>query len=829
VRSDLPSGTVTFLFTDIEGSTRLLEELGAERYADALAEHRRIVRTSCAQRDGVEVDTQGDAFFFAFPTAPGAVGAAQAIVDGLSAGAIRLRMGLHTGTPLLTAEGYVGPDVHRAARIAASGHGGQVLASSATAALLDADGLVDLGEHRFKDLSAPERVYQLGDGEFAPLKSLYRTNLPTLATSFLGRRRELEEVVALLRRADLRLLTLTGPGGTGKTRLGLHAAGEAAEAFPDGVWWVPLAPLRDTRRLVPSIAQILQVEELPGRTLGELLAERLTGKRSLLLLDNAEHLLPEIAGEIALLRDIAGPTLLVTSRERLQLQGEHLYAVPPLEEHDGVDLFVARARALGVEVEPSATVEEVCTRLDRLPLALELAAARARVFSPDQLLERLSERLDLLRGGRDADPRQQTLRATIEWSHDLLDAGEQAVFRRFAVFAGGATYEALEAVCGAGSETVQSLVDKSLLRRLEREPPRFVMLETIRELAAEHLASADEVEDLRRAHAEHYLDVARASNMDAEAVGPQRHDLVIPEGDNMRAALSWALEAGERELGLELVVALENYWATSATEEGLEWATRFLDLDADAAERVVARALRVKGGMSNGLGLLDESEKAWERSLEILQRVGDERGVAVILHRFSNTAIRRGDVARAREFAEASLAGHRRAGGFPKGEAQALGSLAWVARRDGELERTLELLHESCMLCEEVGFRWWLAGMLANAAAVLGELGRLNEARDRAREALAISQAIRDRRGIVSELRLLGEIAADAGEPRLAGALWGAVDAENERAPVGGWIHDWWGEAWRARQSDDQEISRGREEGRALELDAAVALALGDA
>jgi predicted ATPase/class 3 adenylate cyclase len=828
VRSDLPSGTVTFLFTDIEGSTRLLEELGAERYAEALAEHRGVVRTSCADEDGVEVDTQGDAFFFAFPTAPGAVEAAQAIVDGLSAGPIRLRMGLHTGTPLLTNEGYVGPDVHRAARIAASGHGGQVLASSATAALLDADGLVDLGEHRFKDLSAPERVYQLGDGEFAPLKSLYRTNLPTLATSFLGRRRELEEVVALLRRADLRLLTLTGPGGTGKTRLALHAAGEAADGYPDGVWWVPLAPLRDTRRLVPSIAQILQVEELPGRMLGELLAERLTGKRSLLLLDNAEHLLPEVAGEIALLRDVAGPTLLVTSRERLQLQGEHLYAVPPLEEHDGVDLFVARARALGVEVEPSSTVEEVCTRLDRLPLALELAAARARVFSPEQLLERLSERLDLLRGGRDADPRQQTLRATIEWSHDLLGAEEQAVFRRFAVFAGGATYEALEAVCGARSDTVQSLVDKSLLRRLEREPPRFVMLETIRELAAEHLGSAGEAEDVRRAHAEHYLDVAQASNMDAEAVGPQRHDLVIPEGDNMRAALSWALEAGERELGLELVVSLENYWATSAVEEGLGWADRFLALEGNAGERVVARVLRVKGGMHNGLGQLAESEEAWEPSLEILRRIGDERGVAVMLHRFSNTAMRRGDVARVRELAEASLEGHRQTGGFPKGEAQALGSLAWVARQDGDLERALELLHESCLLCEEAGFRWWLAGMLANAGAVLRELDRVDEARERVRVALAISHAMHDRRGIVYELRLLAGIEGDAGEPWLAGALGGAADAESERAPIGRWVHDWSIEPPRTPEGDP-ELARGREEGRALELDAAVAVALGDA
>ncbi len=437
VRTDLPSGTVTFLFTDVEGSTRLLHELGADAYAEALAEHRRAIRDACVAAGGVEVDTQGDAFFFAFPTAPGAILAVSAMTEALEQGPIRVRAGLHTGTPLLAEEGYVGDDVHRAARIAAAGHGGQVLVSSSTASLLGLE-LTDLGEHRFKDLGAPERVYQLGEDTFPPLKSLYRTNLPVAATSFLGREREVAEISDLLR-DGARLLTLTGPGGTGKTRLAIHSAAEAAESFPDGLWWVPLSSLRDAHLLVSSLAQTLAVEEQAGQDLSAGVEARLAGRKALLILDNAEHLMPEVATGIAALRDIEGPTLLVTSRERLQLQGEHMYSVPSLADRDGIDLFVTRARAMSSAVERSDAVAELCSRLDNLPLAIELAAARTVVFSPEQLVERLSQRLDLLKAGRDADPRQQTLRATIEWSYDLLDSEEQRLFRALSVFTGGCT------------------------------------------------------------------------------------------------------------------------------------------------------------------------------------------------------------------------------------------------------------------------------------------------------------------------------------------------------------------------------------------------------
>jgi hypothetical protein len=411
---ELPRGTVTFLFTDIEGSTRLLHELGAERYATALGEHRQVVRKAYAQQEGVEVDTTGDAFFVAFPTAPGALAAAREAQERLS---IPVRMAIHTGTPLLTGEGYVGEDVHRAARIAAAGHGGQVLVSAATAALVRDDGLRDLGEHRLKDLSAPERIYQLGGGDFPPLKTLYRTNLPVPATQFLGRDDELAEVHELLASDEIRLLTLTGPGGSGKTRLALQAAGIAADAYPDGAWWVPLAPVSDADEVMPAAARELG----GGGPLDQLVGER----RLLLVLDNFEHVVGAAPEVSRLLSECPHADVLVTSRERLRVQGEQVFPVPVLERAESRELFSARARAVQPAFAPDEHLDELCGRLDDLPLALELAAARTALLTTEQLLERLGSRLDLLRGGRDAEVRQRTLRATIEWSYELLTPEEQ--------------------------------------------------------------------------------------------------------------------------------------------------------------------------------------------------------------------------------------------------------------------------------------------------------------------------------------------------------------------------------------------------------------------
>ena len=582
MRRDLPSGTVTFLFTDVEGSTRLLHELGAEGYSEALAEHRRLIREACAAEGGVEVDTQGDAFFFAFPTAPGALTAANAFTETLASGPIQVRVGLHTGTPLLTDEGYVGADVHRAARIAAAGHGAQILVSSSTAGLVELE-LTDLGEHRFKDLSAPERIHQLGDGDFPALRSLYRTNLPVPATAFLGRERELADVVELLARADVRLLTLTGPGGTGKTRLALQAAAEAADGYPDGVFWVPLASLRDPTLILPAVAQALEIKEEPGTPLVATLTHGVASKRSLLVLDNVEHLLPAGLDELATLSAIAGPVLLLTSRERLQLHGEQLYPVPTLEEHEGVALFLVRARGLDPAFTDDGGVAELCTRLDNLPLAIELAAARTGLFTPEQLLGRLADRLDLLKAVRAADPRQQTLRATIEWSHELLQRQEQRLFQRLSVFADGCTFEAAGEVCGADPDALQSLLDKSLIRRRPSEAgPRYWMLETIREFAAERLEQAGDLGVVRDRHAEWMASGAFALRFQVRDYDDAAFAVLRMEHANVRAALTWALETGHADWARQILEGLWFFWIISGrASEGDEWASRVVSVSSE--------------------------------------------------------------------------------------------------------------------------------------------------------------------------------------------------------------------------------------------------------
>jgi predicted ATPase/class 3 adenylate cyclase len=559
----LPTGTVTFLFTDVEGSTRLLHEIGAKAYAAALAEHRDILRETFTAHGGVEVDTQGDAFFVAFPTAPGAVEATAEACARLREGPIRIRAGIHTGTPLLTDAGYVGVDVHRAARIAAAGTGGQVLVSAATASLVDAGELRDLGEHRLKDLSAPERIFQLGKGDFPPLRSLYRTNLPVPSTPFVGRERELEAVMTLLSHPDVRLLTLTGPGGTGKTRLALQAAGLSADDYPDGVWWVALASLRDPQLVLEAAAQAVGGEEGLAASIGS--------KHLLLLFDNFEHVLEAAGGLAELLESCAGVSLLVTSREPLHLSGEHEYPVPPFAPDEGIGFFVARAHAHDPDVEPSAAVGDICRRLDDLPLALELAAARVKSLTPEQILQRLDARLPLLTGGaRDLPERQRTLAATIAWSYELLSDSERRLFAGLSVFSGGCTLEAAEAICSADLDDLQSIVDKSLVRHTGE---RFWMLETIREYAAERLRESGRETPLQRAHAEYFVEFAEEADRQIE--GPAEADAIARlsgEQPNFRKALQWAADGDENELVLRLAAALALFWQIRGlTAEGRRW------------------------------------------------------------------------------------------------------------------------------------------------------------------------------------------------------------------------------------------------------------------
>jgi predicted ATPase/class 3 adenylate cyclase len=822
VRRDLPSGTVTFLFTDVEGSTRLLHELGAEGYGQALAEHRRVLREAFAAQGGLEVDTQGDAFFVAFPTGPGALGAAAEWIDGLAAGPIRVRIGIHTGTPHVTDEGYVGVDVHRAARIAAAGHGGQVLVSASTAALVGADELRDLGEHRLKDLSAPERIYQIGDDDFPALKSLYRTNLPIPATPFLGRERELTKVVGLLSGEDVRLLTLTGPGGTGKTRLGLQAAAEASERYPDGIFWVPLAPLRDPELVLATAGQALGARD--G------LADHITDKSLLLLLDNFEHVVDAAPGLADLLAACPNLHLLVTSRDLLRLPGEQAYPVPPLEPPDGTELFLTRARAADPGFVSSDVVPELCAELEHLPLALELAAARIRVLSPEQLLERLSSRLDLLRAGRGVDPRQQTLRATIEWSYELLDGDERRLFARLAVFRGGCTLESAEDVCGADLDTLQSLVDKSLVR--VREGGRFWMLETIREYAHELLEGGGEGEAVRRRHADHYLalaELAYAERFDRGLTWVRRLE---PEHDNLRAALDHLLDR-DPLCHLQLVGALGWFWL--ARSHFAEGSRRLEDgLASPAAEgRLTARALTYLGAIDATRGRSATALSRLERATELWHTVGDETELAAARDELGWALFEGGeDELRALELFQQNLE-HARRLGHHELVSRSLAGVCQMLVVTGQFERAEPLaleLYASMRDSEDVVYMCAADHYLADCAMhrrdyTLAERHRLGALETALTSETVMQQAI--------EIQGLALTAAGLGRDEEALRLEGAVDAKYAELGAAGLALLPFYATWRERDLGAARARLGEprataafDEGRAMTWDQAIELAL---
>ncbi len=811
---ELPTGTVTFLFTDVEGSTRLLDELGAERYVQALAEHRRVLREAFAGHGGVEVDTQGDAFFVAFRSADAALAAAQELQRAPGDGRVRVRVGLHTGTPLVTGEGYVGMDVHRGARIAAAGHGGQVLVSETTRAALTVTGTVkelrDLGEQRLKDLGAPIRIYQLGPGDFPPLKVLYRSTLPVQPSPLVGRERELAQAGALLR--DHRLVTLTGPGGSGKTRLALQLAAEAPDDFPDGVHWVPLAALRDPELVVVAVEQALGVTSP---------AEYIGAKRMLLLLDNFEQVVDGAPSLAALLAGCPNLKLLVTTRALLRIAGECDYPVPPLADAEAIALFRERA-ALS---EPEDAVAGICRRLDGLPLAIELAAARTRLMTPDELLSRLEQALPVLTGGaRDAPERQRTLRATIEWSYDLLSERGQQLFRRLAVFAGSWSLASAEGVCEADVDTLGSLVEQSLVRRWEGG--RLGMLETIREFAADELARAGERDDLRRRHAEHFLGLIEPMDVSVHSDDDQRLRFGRLEHDNVRAALTWSLETGRVDLGLRLAVALEPFWAV-APFEGMRWFEELLQAAPDAPLDLRARALRGYGGAANPAGDDELAERLYQESYDAFTAVGDEAGAVHLLMRLGHSALYRGDTLRARDLAKRSLAGAR-AHGDRKTESQSLGLLGDLEYSDGRRERGMQLIEQSAVLAGEEDFSWWRTAMLGKLVDRSLELGRLEQAAGYGREALVLASANDDRQRILRGLARLARIHADQGAFERAGRLWGAVEAEEQRGPLGAWGVERERFAAPVLVHEGAEFELGREQGRGLSLEDVVAEALAE-
>ena len=569
-------------------------------------------------------------FLVAFPAAGEAVAAACEAQQGLASvewpheGGLRVRMGVHTGEPLPVTPKYVGMDVHRAARIMAAAHGGQVLVSETTAALLDGVPLRDLGPQRLKDMLQPIRLYQLEieglPAEFPPLRSLHQTNLPLAAWPLLGRARELEEIRDLVA-ADARLVTLTGAGGSGKTRLALQAAAELSDQFADGVFFVGLAPLRETDAVRAAVAEAvgLQADDDVVAWLGT--------RRVLLVLDNLEHLdaVETVVSELL----VGEVVVLATSRAPLHLRAERELPVEPLPEEAAVELFVSRAAAAGQRVEADETVAEVCRRLDNLPLALELAAARAKLLSPAALLERLDAALPLLSGGaRDLPERQRTLRATIEWSHELLDDDGKAAFRRLSVFRGSFTLDAAEAITGADLEQVAALLDQSLLKPMG--DARFFMLETLREYAREQLDEAGETGEYRRRQAGWYL--TRLEHDELELWGSQRGELIawyVTEEDNVRAMLD-RLTADSPTEAAQAMHLLNRYWgAHGAYSEARERLSALLLID-DLPNEQRARLLTGLAEVESRVGDIDAQEAAAGEALRLAAAGSEARAIALL-------------------------------------------------------------------------------------------------------------------------------------------------------------------------------------------------------
>jgi len=760
MRSDFPSGTVTFLFTDVEGSTTLLHELGAETYAEALAEHRRIVREACAAESGVEVDTQGDAFFFAFHTANGAVASAKAITEALAVGPMYVRIGLHTGTPHLTSEGYVGEDTHLGARIGASGHGGQILLSGATRALIDGE-LTDLGEHGLKDFAEPIKIFQLGRERFPPLKTISHTNLPRPASVFVGRKRETQEVVSLLS-GSARFLTLTGAGGSGKTRLAIEAASELVPAFGAGVFWVGLATLRD-----PALVTETITETLGAKTS---LHEHIGDRELLLLIDNLEHVV-EVAPDLASLAEkCRNLRLLVTSREVLRVRGEVEYAVPALTDADAVSFFCLRAR-----LEPDDAIAELCERLDNLPLALELAAARTAVLSPRQILDRLSARLDLLKGGRDVDARQLTLRATVDWSHDLLSAEEQALFRRLSVFVGGCTIEAAEAVAAADIDALQALVDRSLLRHSDE---RFWMLETIRQYGVEKLEAGGEAEELRQRHGSYFLALAETAEPAILGISPREWlDRLQAEHDNLRAALDWLETRGDIERALALGGAIWEFWCLRGHyKEGWRRLDHLLNVD----ERLTtsrAKALVGATHLAGNAGVpADEEEQRAEQALEANRELQDPWGIAYSEFQLAGVLAFKEDFAAAVPLAEASVKKLRELGDQHHA-LQAAERLAWWRLQTGRVDDAKDAYAKLLQDARAAGDAQIEARALTMFALWASDEGRHREALELLQQVYGLDTDMGDPNEIVMDVVLIARAVAWAGKAEPAALLLAGAEA----------------------------------------------------
>jgi predicted ATPase/class 3 adenylate cyclase/Tfp pilus assembly protein PilF len=798
---NLPSGTVTFLFTDIEGSTKLWEE-HPDAMRSIIARHDALLTHAIVSNNGVVFKTLGDAFYAAFSTAPDALHAARDAQYALHAEpwqnglVLRVRMALHTGEAEMRDGDYFGQSLNRVARLLAVGHGGQILLSQTTHDALPSDTpLADKGSHRLKDLLQPEHIYQLIDSnlpsDFPPLRSLHNTNLPIQSTSFIGREREIQEVKHLL--STSRLLTLTGTGGCGKTRLALQAAADAVEEFSDGVWLVELAALSDPALVIPTVAHALGIRDEAGRSLTETLIKYLQSKVMLLILDNCEHLIEACAKLVTdLLRSCPQVKIVVTSREPLNVPGEHPWRVPSLftpdpdtlpgkesdlsallMEYDAPRLFVERAtvhrRDFLLTRSNVPAVARLCHQLDGIPLAIELAAARVRSLSVDEINSRLDHRFRLLTGGsRTALPRQQTLRALIDWSYDLLHSQEQTLLQCLSVFAGGWTLVAAEQICSGEEiedwevlDLLTSLNDKSMVVAEPRDgATRYRLLETVRQYARERLSERGEEERCRDRHLSYFT--ALGEEAEPHLIGEAQQEWLERlegEHDNLQAALQWA-EDHAPERGLRLADAIWRFWYVRGHfAEGREHLEKLLQAT-EPYGRTSSRAdaLTAAGVMAYCQGEYAVSRAFFEDGLAIRRELHDRTGIAALLNNLGNVAYDQADYSTAQSLFEESLT-LRRELGERRGIAATLNNLGNVANEQGSYSSARTLFEESLTIKRELGDRWGMANSLSNLGLVAYHQGDYAAAGAYFEESLTLRREVGDRGGIAISLNNLGNVA----------------------------------------------------------------------
>jgi predicted ATPase/class 3 adenylate cyclase len=909
--SPLPTGTVTLLFTDIEGSTAHWEEQRAAMPA-VLRRHDELLRTAIEARGGYVFKTVGDAFCAAFWRASDAIAAAAdaqralAGEDWSAVGGLAVRMALHSGATDERDGDYFGPAVNRVARLLAVAHGGQVVVSNATAVLLHSAmpeqvELRDLGEHRLKDLVEPEHVWQLTApgllDTFPPLRSIESlpNNLPRQVTPLIGRERDVADVKALLRRHAL--VTLVGSGGVGKTRLALQVGAELLDQYPDGVWFVDLAPISDPELVSSVTAQALGMRQQEGRRVDESIPPWLERKKLLLIFDNCEHVLEIVASQAdAILKTAQDVRIVTTSRQALDIGGEAVVRIPSLDvphtiadltaatvtEFAAVALFVARAtladRSFTLTDDTAPIVAEICRRLDGIPLAIELAAARVKVLSVPHLAERLNERFKILTGGsRSALPRQKTLSALLDWSYDLLTPQEQLLFARLGVFAGGFSLDAATAVCsGEDLDEIQildllsSLTDKSLVvADTSGEQERYRLLESTAAYALEKVNASGERETLARRHAEYFRDQARAAD-ERHGTGSTFAWLagVELELDNDRAALTWALTHGnDAVLGGAIAGALSGLWANAGlTVEGRYWIGLALERVNDAEHpQIAARLWQALGVLSSGqrshdaaeramrlyasvgdvrgtararrwlasalmqMGRLDEAQATIEQALATARACGDTLDVANCLDTQANIEGDRGDVRAARELRAQALAAYK-AVGDELGIAAVLSNLAELEFADGHAEQALRAVSEALEIYVGGKNATNMAAGHTNSAAYRIALGDLTAARDAAHKGLRMARQARSELLIAIALQHLALLAGLGGDARRAAQLLGYVDAQYtalglQREPTEQWGYDKLMAALRETLSAD-EIARLAADGAAWSEDQAVEEAL---